>query len=76
MSNSTAIAQSSVVLVVSGSTVIAVSGGSYNRGYVLATGVNYQSTYSPEYAGSPTPKKYVDDGDTYIGTSAPSNPTE
>jgi hypothetical protein len=28
----------------------------------LAIGVNYTTPYSPQYAGSPTTKKYVDDG--------------
>lgn len=76
MSNSSAIAQSSVTLTVSSSTVTAISEGSYNRGYVLLTGVDYQSAYTPTYDWSPTSKKYVDGKDTYIGSSAPSTPYE
>ena len=49
MSTSTAIAQPSITLTVSSSTVTAISDGSYNRGYVLVTGVDYQSAYTPTY---------------------------
>ena len=76
MSNSTAIAQPSITLEVTSSTVTAISEASYTRGYVLVTWVDYQSAYTPTYNWSPTSKKYVDDWDTYIGSSAPSTPYE
>ena len=40
---------------------------------VLATDVNYSTPYTPTYNWSPATKKYVDDRDTYIGSSAPTS---
>lgn len=42
----------------------------------LSTNYNYTTPYTPTYNGSPTTKQYVDNGDTYVWSSAPSNPTE
>ena len=40
---------------------------------VLATNVDYSTPYTPEYPWSPATKKYVDDRDTYIGSSEPTS---
>lgn len=40
---------------------------------ILKTNVNYSTPYTPQYDGSPATKKYVDDRDTYIGSSAPTS---
>ena len=37
----------------------------------LDTNVNYSSPYIPQYNGSPATKKYVDDRDVHVGTTAP-----
>lgn len=42
----------------------------------LSTNYNYPIVYTPLYAWSPTTKQYVDNGDTYIWSSAPSTPYE
>lgn len=42
----------------------------------LSTNYDYPIVYTPLYAGSPTTKQYVDDKDTYVGSSAPSTPYE
>jgi len=42
----------------------------------LSTDINYPTPYNPQYAGSPTTKKYVDDHDTIVSSTAPSSPTE
>lgn len=41
--------------------------------YFLETNVNYATPYTPTYNGSPATKKYTDDNDTYIWTSAPTD---
>ena len=48
----------------------------YERFGVLTTNADYSAPYTPRYNWSPATKKYVDDRDTYIWTSAPSNPVE
>ena len=40
---------------------------------ILKTNVNYWTPYTPTYDWSPATKKYVDDRDTYIGSSAPTS---
>lgn len=47
-----------------------------SKQFILETNVNYSTPYTPTYAWSPTTKKYVDDWDTYIWSSAPSTPYE
>ena len=39
----------------------------------LSTTVDYSTPFTPAYNGSPTTKKYVDDRDTYVWTSAPTS---
>lgn len=62
-------------LVVSGWNVTSISTWDYtgNAINVLSTGTNYSTPYTPQYDGSPATKKYVDDRDTYIGSSAPTS---
>ena len=40
---------------------------------ILRTDVNYPTPYTPAYAWSPTTKQYVDNNDTYIWASAPTD---
>ena len=39
----------------------------------LEAGANYTGSYTPQYNWNPTSKKYVDDRDTYVWTSAPTS---
>lgn len=48
----------------------------YNSQSFLETGYNYTIPYTPEYAGSPATKKYVDDNIVQKSATAPSSPTE
>ena len=54
-------------------TITEVHSANSNLINVLATGENYSTPYVPEYNGSPTTKKYVDDRDVYIWTSEPTS---
>lgn len=48
----------------------------YNLGSFLDIWTNYSTPYTPTSDWSPATKIYVDSNDTYIWTSAPSNPVE
>lgn len=65
----------SLNLNISSWTVTSISTLSYRQSSpkVLATDYNYSTPYTPQYNWSPTTKKYVDDRDIYIGSSAPTS---
>ena len=67
--------QYSVALNTSSGSVTEILTGrtSIGWGNVVSPWVNYSDPYMPEYNGSPTTKKYVDDRDTYIWTSEPTS---
>ena len=48
----------------------------YNSQSFLETNYNYSTPYTPQYAGSPATKKYVDDNVVQKSDTAPSNPVE
>lgn len=67
-----------ITLSVSSGTVTSISVNAWNNvmASVLKTDTDYVNPYTPQYNWSPTTKKYVDDNDTYIWSSAPSNPAQ
>ena len=54
-------------------TVTSVSSVASLQAYYLDTGYYYSSYYTPTRDWHPTSKRYVDDRDIYVGTSAPTN---